>query len=111
MKDHIVETIETAAGVCRIYKSGRIEQNGYLTCTGGGPHTIRLVSRFPTAVEYLDAQAAINGTSGNVACAMVVHGSVTSEQMNVIVGGTYGSEGPTTGIYWEARGTDERRCN
>lgn len=105
MKDHIVKTIETAAGVCRIYKSGRIEQNGYLACTGGGPHTIRFVSRFPTAVEYLDAQAAINSTNGgNVACAMVVHGSVTQEQMNVIVGGAYGSEGATTGIYWEARG-------
>lgn len=104
MKDHIIEIIETAAGVCRIYKSGRIEQNGYLACSGGGPHTIVFLRPFPKAIEFLDVQAVMNGTSGNVACAMVVNGSVSLRQMNAAVGGSYSAEGAAVGIYWEARG-------
>lgn len=79
-------------------------QRGYVDKAGKGPHIIKFIKDFTNGVEYADAQIVLNSSIGNCTGAVIIEGSVFLGQMTVHSSGAFGSEGPTTGIYWEARG-------
>ena len=103
MKDAVIDYGSNANGCWKKFKSGRIEQWGYKTAAGYGPHTLTFPLSFKSGVHFIKT-VCVRPSTSSATTNFPVNGTVSLTAATIRGAGFVYSASEIVGFYWKAKG-------
>ena len=103
MKDAVIDYGSNANGYWKKFKSGRIEQWGYKTAAGYGPHVLTFPISFKSGVHFIKT-VCVRPSTSSATTNFPVNGKVSLTSATINGAGVANSAPEIVGFYWKAKG-------
>lgn len=103
MKDAVIDYGSNANGYWKKFKSGRIEQWGYKTAAGYGPHALTFPISFKSGVHFIKT-VCVRPSTSSATTNFPMNGTVSLTAATINGAGVANSAPGIVGFYWKAKG-------